>query len=193
MFSWNPKGYKNFNATLKGVWSHCVCSVKTTTPIIFDHTHAHSKTLRAAEETSREEGEEEKKNTKQKLCKIQKKSFLELSHILIMIDNESQKKTHWQKKWNASSWKTWFSLVRCYYYWLSNIFSRLLTNKQTNKQTFVHCLPYYEKTEKNVKSLKKRAFDFFVEFVLLCCLLSFLRPLKVKKKKPSCASSNLFW
>ena len=44
-----------------------------------------------AEETSREEGEEEKKNTKQKLCKIQKKSFLELSHILIMIDNESQK------------------------------------------------------------------------------------------------------
>jgi len=92
MFSWNPKGYKNFNATLKGLWPHCVCSVKTTTPIIFDHTHAHSKTLRAAEETSREEGEEEKKNTKQKLCKIQKKSFLELSHILIMIDNESQKK-----------------------------------------------------------------------------------------------------
>lgn len=32
-----------------------------------------------------------KKNTKQKLCKIQKKSFLELSHIPIMIDNESQK------------------------------------------------------------------------------------------------------
>ena len=96
-FSWNPKGYKNFNATLKWVWSHCVCSVKTTTPIIFDHTHAHSKTLRAAEETSREGEDEEKKNTKQKLCKIQKKSFLELSHILIMIDNEIAKKTHWQK------------------------------------------------------------------------------------------------
>jgi len=53
--------YKNFKTNLKGLWPHCVCSVKTTTPIIFDHTHAHSKTLRAAEETSREEGEEEKK------------------------------------------------------------------------------------------------------------------------------------
>lgn len=169
---------------------HCVCSVKTTTPIIFDHTHAHSKTLRAAEETSREEGEEEEKNTKQKLCKIQKKSFLELSHILIMIDNESQKKTHWQKKWNASSWKTWFSLVRCYYYWLSNIFSRLLTNKQTNICTLPSVL---RKNRKNVKSLKKRAFDFFVEFVLLCCLLSFLRPLKVKKKRNQAAPPPTFF
>ena len=85
--------YKNFNATLEGVWPHCVCSVKTTTPIIFDHTHAHSKTLRAAQKRQAEKKEKKnKKNTKQKLCKIQKKSFLELSHILIMIDNESQKK-----------------------------------------------------------------------------------------------------
>merc|ERR1719162_1123537 len=99
-----------------------------------------------------------------------------------MIDNESQKKRIDKKNEMPHPEKHGFSLVRCYYYWLSNIFSRLLTNKQTNKQTFVHCLPYYEKTEKNVKSLKKRAFDFFVEFVLLCCLLSFLRPLKVKKE-----------
>ena len=97
-----------------------------------------------------------------------------------MIDNESQKKRIDKKKWNASSWKTWFSLVRCYYYWLSNIFSRLLTNKQTNICTLPSVL---RKNRKNVKSLKKRAFDFFVEFVLLCCLLSFLRPLKVKKKE----------
>jgi len=83
-------------------------------------------------------------------------------------------------KWNASSWKTWFSLVRCYYYWLSNIFSWLLTNKQTNICTLPSVL---RKNRKNVKSLKKRAFDFFVEFVLLCCLLSFLRPLKVKEKE----------
>ena len=65
-------GYKNFNATLKGLWPNCVCSVKTTTPIIFDHTHAHSKTLRAAEETSREEGEEEKKIPNRNFVKFKK-------------------------------------------------------------------------------------------------------------------------
>jgi len=64
----------------------------------------------------------------------------------------------------------------------------VVTYKQ-NKQTNICTLPsVLRKNRKNVKSLKKRAFDFFVEFVLLCCLLSFLRPLKVKKeKKPSCA------
>merc|ERR1712203_1117163 len=52
------------------------------------------------------------------------------------------------------------------------------------KQTNICTLPsVLRKNRKTVKSLKKRAFDFFVEFVLLCCLLSFLRPLKVKKKE----------
>jgi len=46
--------------------------------------------------------------------------------------------------------------------------------------------------KKTVKSLKKRAFDFFVEFVLLCCLLSFLRPLKVKKENQAAPPPTFF-
>jgi hypothetical protein len=66
----------------------CQRSVKTTTPIIFDHTHAHCKTLRAAEKrtTKRQAEKKDEKNEKNRNFVKFKKVFPRLSNTII-IDN----------------------------------------------------------------------------------------------------------
>merc|ERR1712156_1354021 len=104
----------------------------TTTPIIFDHTHAHCKTLRAAEKrtTKRQAEQKDEKNEKNRNFVKLKKVFPRLSNTII-IDNATLTRI------NASGiFLKSMNLGYC----LAKViaFLRLLTAYNT----FVHCLPY---------------------------------------------------